>query len=204
LIAANLAPSLADRRLNKEAVLGALREGLGLSPPQEAFWKPVGELTAGLIAEDKIWLLVDFVPLFGRAASSTGGGGGGGDCGESERVRQRLAAFPQVLKATQETLEERLNGNKNNGDKGDGENVESGGSSSDASLKEGDKQLLAVELAITDFLLSPDKKETPESFAAWLSGDGGGGVTVDQLKAILAERKAFNPSAKDKAKKDNK
>ena len=64
MLAANLAPALAREGADTAALLAALKEGLGLSPPQDAFWKPLGTLTKSLIAEEKIWLLVDFVPFF--------------------------------------------------------------------------------------------------------------------------------------------
>jgi len=66
LLIANLAPYMAAPKADKDAIVSNLLEGLGLTTPQEAFWKPVGELTKDLAAEDKIWLLVDFVPCFGR------------------------------------------------------------------------------------------------------------------------------------------
>eukprot|EP00613_Pedinella_sp_CCMP2098_P059065 CAMPEP_0171861104 /NCGR_PEP_ID=MMETSP0992-20121227/26882_1 /TAXON_ID=483369 /ORGANISM="non described non described, Strain CCMP2098" /LENGTH=604 /DNA_ID=CAMNT_0012483059 /DNA_START=8 /DNA_END=1820 /DNA_ORIENTATION=+ len=167
LLASNIAPALASPDSDREAVLAALKEGLGLTPPQDAFWKPLGEMTSELIAEDKIWLLVDFVPLFGK--KEEGGG--------SSTRKQRLAEFPVALKAALECLDARF---------GEEDPVELG-----------DKQLLAVELALTDFLLSPDDGESVESFTAWLSG----GVTPDQLKTMLKERKAFTTSAKEKEKK---
>lgn len=64
MLAANLAPAFADPGADRAALMEALKEGLGLSPPQETFWKPLGALTKDLIAEEKIWLLVDFVPFF--------------------------------------------------------------------------------------------------------------------------------------------
>ena len=41
MLAATLAPSFAEEGADGEALKGALKEGLGLSPPQEDFWKPV-------------------------------------------------------------------------------------------------------------------------------------------------------------------
>ena len=65
-LVANLAPALAAPGADGPALEAALREGLGLDPPRETFWKPLGALTSGLSAEDKIWLLVDLVPCFAR------------------------------------------------------------------------------------------------------------------------------------------
>jgi len=43
----------------------ALKMGLGLRKPSQNFWRPVGELTSAMQAEDKVNLLAYIVPRFG-------------------------------------------------------------------------------------------------------------------------------------------
>ena len=43
-----------------------LRMGLGLSPPNDSFWGPVGKLTGAMVPEDKVSLLAHIVPRFGK------------------------------------------------------------------------------------------------------------------------------------------
>mmetsp|Transcript_11232 Transcript_11232/g.12829 ORF Transcript_11232/g.12829 Transcript_11232/m.12829 type:complete len:657 (-) Transcript_11232:104-2074(-) len=45
--------------------LRAMKMGLGLIPPSEEFWTPVGQLTAAMTPEDKVNLLANIVPRFG-------------------------------------------------------------------------------------------------------------------------------------------
>jgi len=64
---ANLAADLVtdpDFNANEEQ-MNALQMGLGLKTPSEEFWKPVGELTLSMDAEEKVNLLAYIVPRFG-------------------------------------------------------------------------------------------------------------------------------------------
>lgn len=45
--------------------MNALKMGLGLKKPSKDFWAPVGQLTSGMDAEDKVNLLSHIVPRFG-------------------------------------------------------------------------------------------------------------------------------------------
>ncbi|KAH8088750.1 methyltransferase domain-containing protein [Aureococcus anophagefferens] len=42
----------------------ALKEGLGMATPRDGFWKPLGDTTAALSVDDKLWLLADCLPHF--------------------------------------------------------------------------------------------------------------------------------------------
>lgn len=48
-----------------EEQIKALKMGLGLIPPSEQFWTPVGQLTGAMTPEDKVNLLAQIVPRFG-------------------------------------------------------------------------------------------------------------------------------------------
>ena len=58
-LAANLAPSW-----GAAAQRTALREGLGVAAPRDKFWKPLGNVTANLSIDDKLWLLLDVLPHY--------------------------------------------------------------------------------------------------------------------------------------------
>lgn len=58
-----------DFNANGEQIV-SLKRGLGLMTPDEAFWGPVGSLTAAMQAEDKINLLGYIVPCFGSNNSA--------------------------------------------------------------------------------------------------------------------------------------
>ncbi|CAM9394518.1 unnamed protein product, partial [Discosporangium mesarthrocarpum] len=60
IVAVGLAP-IWDGSEKQKAVL---REGLGLLPPTEDVWKPLGEKTSFLHPEDRVVLLVDIVKAF--------------------------------------------------------------------------------------------------------------------------------------------
>lgn len=87
MFAANLAPAWSGTA-EEEA---ALRQGLGLDPPSEDFWKPIGQLTSELSAEDKIWLLVDLVPAHASADKAA-----------------LLPDLPGLVEYTQEQLKEKV------------------------------------------------------------------------------------------------
>ena len=160
-IAANVAPAMALPGADKGAVLANLKEGLGLVAPVEgSFWKRVGNCTGSLTPEDKIWLLVDLVPVFGAQGAG---------------ALDRAAAFPEVLEATVALVAEAL-----------------------PTRKPGDVQLLAAELALSDFLFLEEGAaagagavEAAAEFLAWVRG-----LTPKSLEAVLEERKAFTASAK--------
>lgn len=69
---AQMAANVAATWSSTPEELDALSMGLGMSTPSEAFWKPLSDATKKLTADEKIWLLVDLVPLF---APSAGNGG---------------------------------------------------------------------------------------------------------------------------------
>jgi hypothetical protein len=48
----------------------ALKQGLGLSTPDEVFWKPLGMLTAAMQPKDKVILLADLIPYFDGDANT--------------------------------------------------------------------------------------------------------------------------------------
>jgi len=158
-LAANLAPALAREGADKARMAAALKEGLGLDTPQEAFWKPVGSLTSKLIAEDKIWLLLDFVPFFA-----------------TPEAEAKLKHFPEVLNATQAAVKATV-----------------------PDLSESDVQLLAVDLAVTDYLgtATDDAGISPRldmnGFLPWVKE-----LAPYQLREVLEERKAFSASSRPK------
>lgn len=59
-----LAESLAPTWIGSEEQKATLREGLGLTPPGDDVWGPLGEATKFLHPEDRVRLLVDFVKAF--------------------------------------------------------------------------------------------------------------------------------------------
>lgn len=59
-----LAEALAPSWTGSEEQKDTLREGLGLSPPGEDVWAPLGEATKFLHPEDRVRLLVDLVKAF--------------------------------------------------------------------------------------------------------------------------------------------
>lgn len=59
-----LAEALAPSWDGGEEQKATLREGLGLTPPGDAVWAPLGEATKFLHPEDRVRLLVDFVKAF--------------------------------------------------------------------------------------------------------------------------------------------
>lgn len=59
-----LAEALAPAWTGTEEEKAVLREGLGLTPPGEDFWAPLGEATKFLHPEDRVRLLVDFTKAF--------------------------------------------------------------------------------------------------------------------------------------------
>ncbi len=59
-----LAEALAPTWAGTEEEKAVLREGLGLTPPGEDFWAPLGEATKFLHPEDRVRLLVDFTKAF--------------------------------------------------------------------------------------------------------------------------------------------
>jgi SAM-dependent methyltransferase len=172
-LAANLAPSFSLPGADAAALEAALLEGLGLTPPQPELWKPLGALTSGLIAEDKIWLLVDVVPCFGFPGSERHG---------------KLKELVKVLTAAQATLAAALDPPDDAAALALAADPTAAVSAKRA-LPTGDLQLLAAELAVTDFLLADGFSAS--DFDQWLRS-----VPAEALRKVLADRKAFNASAK--------
>lgn len=172
-LAANLAPAFGLPGADTAALEAALLEGLGLTPPQADFWRPLGALTSKLIAEDKIWLLLDVVPCFGFPGSERHG---------------KLAELVEVLTAAQATLSAVLDPPDESAAAALAEDPAAAVPAKKA-FPAGDLQLLAVELVVTDFLLADGFSAS--EFTTWLSG-----VPKESLLKVLADRKAFNPSAK--------
>mmetsp|Transcript_12221 Transcript_12221/g.20270 ORF Transcript_12221/g.20270 Transcript_12221/m.20270 type:complete len:497 (+) Transcript_12221:105-1595(+) len=59
----------------------ALRRSLGIAPPDEQFWGPVGQATMDMAPKIKIYFLADLIPKFGQAP-----------------FEAKLASFPKLLK----------------------------------------------------------------------------------------------------------
>lgn len=53
-------------RTGSEAQVKALRAGLGLDSPDEEFWKPLSACTSSMPPKEKILLLSELIPEFGR------------------------------------------------------------------------------------------------------------------------------------------
>lgn len=120
-LAANVAPLWNE---NGAAQTAALREGLGLDAPRSEFWKPLGELTADLTVDDKLWLLRDLLPIFDEATYPTVA------VSDDYKLPMPLYNFVEVLTATLEKAKTDL------------------GAAADAR----DAQLVAVDLVCRDFL----------------------------------------------------
>ncbi|CAM9495618.1 unnamed protein product [Scytosiphon promiscuus] len=86
-----LAEALAPSWSGTEEQRATLREGLGLTPPGDDVWAPLGEATKFLHPEDRVRLLVDFVKAF------AGG----------EEQRQALLEVKDVLSPVSEILNEK-------------------------------------------------------------------------------------------------
>ncbi|KAJ8600003.1 hypothetical protein CTAYLR_001841 [Chrysophaeum taylorii] len=154
--------------------INALREGLGLDPPGSQFWKPLGDLTASLSVDDKLWLLCDLLPLFDDAVYPVR------PAGAPVALSTLLDGDDPALSGTLAHLSSTLN---------------------DASDR--DRQLLAVDLVARDFLpaaadAGPDESSlalATSDYLAWVRS-----LQKPQLQAFLDDRKAFREVAQDNAK----
>jgi len=171
-LAANLAPSWNVRSLAQPA---ALREGFGLDPPRDAFWKPLGELTPALLVDDKLWLLTDLLPLFDEAAHPASVVDDDGYT--LPDALNGLLAEAGPLCAAIDTVEDALL----------------------ADVSDRDAQLLAVDLVCRDYL--PDAVARPDDtraaaadFRAWLDT-----LSKRDLETFLDERKNYRDIAKANA-----
>jgi len=142
MLASNLAPSWT----NSGPQQSALREGLGLETPRDLFWKPLGEQTSDISAEDKIWLLVDVIPFFADASNE-----------------DRLVKLPNMIAQARDIITEKVQ-----------------------DLEAKDVQLLAMDLAITDFLNVKDE-EARNGFIPWLKD-----VPPYKLREFLESRKNYS------------
>jgi len=182
-LAANLAPRW---NLTSKDQPAALRQGLGLDAPKDTFWKPLGELTAALTIDDKLWLMADLVPLFNEHTyPTTTTTIAGGTTTDGNRLPVALApVVPTLLPRTVAHLSKSLTDPK-------------------GQVTETDVQLLAVDLIARDYLPDAalkcrsidDADDAAESFLAWLTT-----LAEADLKAALDERRGFRDAAETKFK----
>ncbi|CAM9907571.1 unnamed protein product, partial [Laminaria digitata] len=86
-----LAEALAPRWTGAEDQKAVLREGLGITPPGDDVWGPLGEATKFLHPEDRVRLLVDLVKMFGG----------------TEEERRALLEIKDVLGPVSDVLKEK-------------------------------------------------------------------------------------------------
>ncbi|KAH8072832.1 methyltransferase domain-containing protein [Aureococcus anophagefferens] len=155
----------------------ALKEGLGMATPRDGFWKPLGDTTAALSVDDKLWLLADCLPHFqtygddedavppALAALLRGAGESGAD--EGGVLQRALALIGEKLPA----------------------------------FEDQPKQLLAIDLCARDYLAgafgaasAAEALAEGDAFLAWL-----GAQTADDLEQLAEQRKSYREDATENA-----
>ena len=155
----------------------ALKEGLGMATPRDGFWKPLGDTTAALSVDDKLWLLADCLPHFqtygddedavppALAALLRGAGDAGAD--EGGVLQRALALIGEKLPA----------------------------------FEDQPKQLLAIDLCARDYLAgafgaasTAEALAEGDAFLAWL-----GAQTAGDLEALAEQRKSYREDATENA-----
>ena len=97
-VKAMLANFLYPKWTNTPEQRDALRQGLGLSSPPDAFWNSVGKSTSAMSPRQKVIFLSNIIPFFGSASSSS----------SSSSSSDKLAAYPGLLIEVIESIQKRL------------------------------------------------------------------------------------------------
>lgn len=149
----------------------ALRRGVGLSAPDEAFWTSIATSSSNLKPRDKIILLSDLISLFGTPVAE-------------DKEEESEETLPEMAALTPLVLQELLNVIK----------------IKFPEMEPGDTELLACELLASDFILPlvESSKQSPTVSPSTVAQQIAGrliryvnAVDAATLTSILKERKAI-------------